>query len=345
MKHWCCMLMACMATCGTAEVALAAGNLEPGPSPQQVVPGVWMIPGGMRADRQPDGNSVVFDAPAGLVVVDTGRHAWHRRAIEDLARARKQPIVVIVNTHWHLDHVSGNQLLRAAYPGSRVYASNAIEEALQGFLAKSAADAAGYLADTTIPATMREDIRGDLSTVQAGDALKPDIVIKASGVMTLAGRKLTINLARDAVTAGDVWLFDPENRLVVLGDLVTLPAPFLDTACPDAWSAALREVAKTDFTTAIPGHGPVLNRAQFALYERTFASFIGCANSTRSQSDCATEWADAVQPLMNGGDDRAQALGLAAYYVEMLRAHDGRSEYCNAQRASTYSPGASHRGL
>ena len=45
------------------------------------------------------------------------------------------PIVAIVNSHWHLDHVSGNAALRAAYPRAQVYASDAIRDAMHGFLA------------------------------------------------------------------------------------------------------------------------------------------------------------------------------------------------------------------
>lgn len=75
-----------------------------------------------------------------------------------------------------------------------------------------------------------------------------------SGTMTLGGRPLRINLARDAATAGDVWLYDEKTRVAVLGDLVTLPAPFLDTACPEGWKVALRQVADTPFEMAIPGH-------------------------------------------------------------------------------------------
>ena len=204
--HWLWMAPASMAT---AASAWAADTLpSPAPTPRAVAPDAWMIPGGMRRDRQPDGNSVVFDAPAGLIVVDSGRHAWHRDAILDLARAQKKKVIAIVNTHWHLDHVSGNPALRAAYPDLRVYASDAIDGALTGFLAKSASDSTAYLEDSTIAADMRDDIRGDVSTIQAGQALKPDTVIAASGPVMLGGRELTMNLARDAVTAGDVWVYD-----------------------------------------------------------------------------------------------------------------------------------------
>jgi glyoxylase-like metal-dependent hydrolase (beta-lactamase superfamily II) len=294
-----------------------------------VVPGVWLIPGGVRPDRQPDGNSVVFDAPDGLVVVDTGRHAWHRAAIVALAGTRQKNIAAIVNTHWHLDHVSGNPALRAAYPDLRVYASSAIDGALTGFLAASARDSAGYLDDPQLPATIREDIRADVATIRNGAALKPDVVISASAAMVIGGRELGVRLATDAVTAGDVWLYDERNRLAVLGDLVTLPAPFLDTACPEGWKVALERVEAAPFEVAIPGHGSPMTRAQFRLYRRAFEAFVDCSNSSRPASECASGWADSVEPLLaDGPGEKQRARDMTEYYVGMLRANGGRSKYC-----------------
>jgi glyoxylase-like metal-dependent hydrolase (beta-lactamase superfamily II) len=286
----------------------------------------------MRPGRQPDGNSVIFETPAGLVVVDTGRHAWHREAILDLASTRHDDIVAVVNTHWHLDHVSGNPSLRAAFPELLVYASDAIDGALSGFLAKSAESAAAYLDDPQVAEEMREDIRGDLATIGSGAALRPDVVITASGTMSLGGRALSVHLAPDAATGGDIWLYDEKTRVAVLGDLVTLPAPFLDTACPDGWRRALGQVAATDFELAIPGHGAVMSRAQFVTYRGAFDAFIACSDSYRPQDECAGTWAESVQSLL--GDDpleRQRARGFAAYYVDMLRAHGGRSEHCESR--------------
>jgi glyoxylase-like metal-dependent hydrolase (beta-lactamase superfamily II) len=294
---------------------------------------VWLIPGGIPPNRQPDGNSVIFAAPAGLIVVDTGRHSWQREAILALARAQQKKIVAIVNTHWHLDHVSGNPDLRAAYPSLRVYASDAIDAALTGFFPSSVKDSTAYLDDPQIPQETRDDIRGDLLTIQNGAALRPDEVISVSGTMTLGGRPLRINLARDAATAGDVWLYDEKSRVAVLGDLVTLPAPFLDTACPDGWKVALQQVAATPFKVAIPGHGGPMTRAQFLLYQAAFEAFIVCSNSGRPQDECATGWADSIRTLL--ADDSLEwqrAREMAAYYVGMLRANGGRSKFCESTR-------------
>ena len=69
-------------------------------------------------------------------MVDTGRHPWHSDGILAFARDRKQPIAAIVNTHWHLDHSSGNRRLKAAHPAAKVYTTRAVDRALApgGFL-------------------------------------------------------------------------------------------------------------------------------------------------------------------------------------------------------------------
>jgi glyoxylase-like metal-dependent hydrolase (beta-lactamase superfamily II) len=332
MNHWT-RIGITLAALGVFTPGWPDTNPAPAPVPQDVAPGVWLVPGGFPANRQPDGNSVIFAAPAGLVVVDTGRHAWQREAILALAHAQKKEIVAIVNTHWHLDHVSGNPDLRAAYPGLRVYASDAIDGALENFFPSSVKESAGYLDDPQIPQETRDDIRGDLLTIQNGVALRPDEVVAASGPMTLGGYPLRVNLARDAATSGDVWLYDEKSRVAVLGDLVTLPAPFLDTACPAGWKAALREVAAIPFEVAIPGHGGPLTHAQFQLYQAAFDAFIVCASSARPQGECASGWADSIRALLT--DDPAEqqrARGMAAYYVDMLRANGGRSKFCASTR-------------
>ena len=323
-----CLLAAVPGIAAAEPVADAAA------APIEVASDVWLVPGSMTSDREPDGNTVVIDAPQGLVVVDTGRHAWHRDAIVSLARERRQDIVAIVNTHWHLDHVSGNPALRETYPKLRVYASNAIDDALAGFLARSVRESAEYLQDESIPAPMREDIAADAATVADGQALRPDIVIEQTGPQDVGGRTIDFHLASDAVTAGDVWLYDPRSKVAVLGDLVTLPAPLLDTACPQGWLAALEEVERTEFQVAIPGHGGPMGRAQVALYRNALSAFVACAASNEAKAECSARWLEEVDPLLSGAaDEAARAQTLTNYYVDMLRANGGRSEYCRARAA------------
>jgi len=317
---------------GAVAVARAETDVVSVPVAQNVARGVWVIPGGIRPDRQPDGNSVVFETPEGLVAIDTGRHRWQREAILALATTQRKPIVAIINTHWHLDHVSGNPDLRAAYAGLQVYASDAIDGALEGFLAQSAKDSASYLEDPRIPEATREDIRGDLLTIRNGTALRPDTVIEESGALTIGGREFDLRLARAAVTAGDVWLYDQASRVAVLGDLVTLPVPFLDTACPAGWQAARREVSVTPFEVAIPGHGAPMTRARFELYRNSFGAFLDCAKSDSAAEVCVAQWTESVGPLLEGGEgDRQRAERMTGYYAGLLREYGDRSPHCAAE--------------
>lgn len=320
-----------IASCVLSGIAHA----EPGPSapvPQTLAKDAWLIPGGFLRNRQPDGNSVIFKAKTGLVVFDTGRHAWHRQAILDFAKAQGAPIVAIVNSHWHLDHVSGNPALKSAYPEARVYASNAIHGALSGFLKESAAAARTYLDTPDIPGETAEDIRNDLATTEHGQELAPDSVVTVSARLALGGRDVEVYLAPHAATAGDVWIFDPESRLALAGDLVTLPVPFLDTACVAGWKAAFAQIWSTPFELLVPGHGKPMSRAEFSMYRGAFDGYIDCANSSRDASECSAAWLRDVGPLLkSNGMEPKQAAGMAGYYAsEVLRANRGNSKFCQA---------------
>ncbi len=184
------------------------------PAAQTVAAGVWLIPGGFPPKREPDGNTVVFAAPRGLVVLDTGRHAWHRQAILDLARDRRAPIVAIVNSHWHLDHTSGNAALKRAFPGARVFASRAALGALKDFLPKSAQDTRDYLAsEKNVDPATAEDLRGDLDAIADPAALIPDVPIDRTRTLSIGGRRLEVHLART------------RRRPATSGSTIRRPAP------------------------------------------------------------------------------------------------------------------------
>ena len=316
---------------GLPPWVFAADAPNPEPIASQVAAGVWLIPEVPVADREPDGNSVIYAVPDGLVVIDTGRHAWHLEAILSTARRLHRPVAAVINTHWHLDHVSGNPALRKRFPNMHVYASAAIDKALAGFLASSARETAGYVDDPTIPAATREDLRADLHTIQLGAELKPDIAIGASRSLTIGGHRFDVRLAPYAATSGDVWVIDETSGVAALGDLVTLPVPYLDTACPDGWRTALAAVAATPFRVAIPGHGPPLTHSEFAIYQRSFEKFLECAASPRDKDECGSQWADDVSSLIGHESGvRRRAERGAAYYIELLRKDGGRSRYCEA---------------
>lgn len=277
--------------------------------------GVEWLPGRFVPGRQPDGNTLVFDGAGGLIVFDTGRHAAHTQAIVDYAHARDLPVVAIFNSHWHLDHVGGNAMLRKAFPAVRIHASDAIEDAMRGFLAKYRAQIVETLAGADGDAEQKSALRDELALIDAGPALYPDEHVVKGATQSVAGRRVQVGLEARAVTAGDVWLFDPATRVLAAGDLVTLPAPFFDTACPVRWKAALARLDKADFATLVPGHGAPMTRAQFATYRTAFDRLFACAGGKASKDACIDGWLRDAKSLVPESDAKL-ARGLLGYYLE-----------------------------
>jgi len=300
--------------------------------PREIAPGVALIPGAFPNDRGPDGNTIVFDAPQGLVVVDTGRHAWHSDAILAYARQRGRPIAAIVNTHWHLDHSSGNRRLKEHFPSARLYTTSAIDRALApgGFLVRNMEGARAMLAAGELSPVQREEVEIFLATMETSDILRPDVVLDRSARMRIAGRRFDVHVTDGAVTDADVWLYDRPSRVAVIGDLVTFPAPFFETACPERWRAALDQVWATPFRVAIAGHGEPMTRDQFSVWRAAYGAFIDCVNSTTEAAQCASDWTESIAQLLTDDRARRAATQMAQYYVGFLRENGGRSPDCLA---------------
>lgn len=287
-----------------------------------------IIPGFFAPGRQPDGNTVILASSDGLIVFDTGRHAAHTDRIIAAAQARGEPVAAIINSHWHLDHVSGNIPLRAAYPAAVVYANGAaMEGALGGFLARGRESNLKLVADPATPPALVDDLRGDIATVEQGALLRPDVSVTRSQPLTLGDRQLQLHTAR-AASEGDIWLYDAREKLIAAGDLVTLPAPFLDTACPELWREALDDMLHARFERLVPGHGREMTRADVVLYRDAFNAFLDCAAGDATAAACADAWAASAAPLLDGASGaKADASAYATYYVEaVLRAGKTRAD-------------------
>ena len=283
----------------------------------EVAPGIRWIAGAVVPGTQPDGNSVVFTTKDGLVVMDTGRHVQHTNKILDLAAADKLPIVAIVNSHWHLDHIGGNGVIRHQFPNVKVYASGALAEARTGFLANYHRQLEEVISKST-DTKEQNSYRTEMQLIDSADQLAPDVVIDKAGPRNIGGRDFMVGLETYTVTAGDVWLYDKKSGALAAGDLVTLPAPFLDTACPARWDAALGRLSKIQFKTLIPGHGAPMTHQQFDTYRSAFGQLLQCSASKTEKSACIDGWMNGVSAFL----DPAQhdfAKGMMGYYVDVLR--------------------------
>jgi glyoxylase-like metal-dependent hydrolase (beta-lactamase superfamily II) len=277
-------------------------------------PDTYLIEGKATPNGQPDGNSIAIVAPKGLIVFDTGRHEEHTQQILDFARTHDRPIAAIINSHWHLDHVGGNPQLRAAYPDIPVYASSAIDDARKGFLADYRAHLVSEIAQSSKEPQAQKSMRAEIALIDQGAELDPTIVITKSTALNIAGRHLEFHLETHAVTAGDVWVLDPETHVLLAGDLVTLPAPFFESACPSGWRSALAHLASVRFEWLVPGHGTPMRRRAFDTYRKAFSNLLACAAGDATKNTCIDGWITDATELI-GSDDVSYARTLIGYYV------------------------------
>ena len=312
-----------------AHVAVSAAEPTTTRLAAAKTPPYTFIEGKVPEDVQPDGNSIVFEGPNEILVIDTGRHPEHTDKIIAVARARNKPINAIINTHWHLDHATGNARIRAAYPGAKLYTSTAVEGALKGFLIRNVEKAKARLEDPSVPDPRKADTRLYLNAINDPANLIPDQPVKGTMSVKLGERELQLHLAKYAATEGDVWVHDPASKTVFVGDLVVVPLPFFDTGCAEGWRQALAEIDKLDFQTLVPGHGLPMDHATFSSYRSAFDAFTACAESSQPTASCVAIWMQKGASFVAMHPDPKYSEPALAYYVEqVLRAPAKRAEYC-----------------
>jgi glyoxylase-like metal-dependent hydrolase (beta-lactamase superfamily II) len=98
-------------------VLLATGGLSLTVAAMQQPPAGQQAPRIVEIDKLKDnlfvmkgggGNSSVFITGTGVVVVDTKNPGWGQPLLDAIKKVTNRPVTMIINTHTHGDHVSGN---------------------------------------------------------------------------------------------------------------------------------------------------------------------------------------------------------------------------------------------
>ena len=210
---------------------------------------VDLLPAWVTWQRRPfpDANLLLLPGrqPA---LVDSG-FVGHAQETADWVRARTGRLALVVNTHWHSDHVGGNALLQAA--GAGVAAS--IPDAHAVARRDPGCCQAEYLDQPVAPYTVDEPLH-DGQVLRLGDA---DWQVVAS----------------PGHTPGHLSLWQPDERLLVVGDAlsdydvgwVNLALDGLDAATTAL--ASLHRLVDLDPRVLLPAHGSMPNDpgAAFAM--------------------------------------------------------------------------------
>ncbi|MCB9898244.1 MAG: MBL fold metallo-hydrolase [Planctomycetes bacterium] len=217
-----------------------------------------------------------------VVVVDTQFTLERTRAVLAAIRdVTSKPVGVVVTTHWHDDHVFGNQVYAEAFPGvefvmqeqtrddlATLGADNRAQQVAGGEAALSGfrdALASGRALDGS---PLADDERAAYASTLAvaGEyladmpAFAPPAATRSFDdelVLTRGARTIRLLHLGPGVTRGDTVVWLPDDGVLVAGDLVDDPIPFAYRCDVAGWIAALETIDALHPKLIVPGHGSV----------------------------------------------------------------------------------------
>jgi glyoxylase-like metal-dependent hydrolase (beta-lactamase superfamily II) len=99
------IVLAALLVSGAASITLGALQ-QPAAGPNVVE--IDKLKDNLYVMKGGGGNSSVFITANGVVVVDTKNPGWGQPLLEAIRKVTNRPVTMIINTHTHGDHVSGN---------------------------------------------------------------------------------------------------------------------------------------------------------------------------------------------------------------------------------------------
>lgn len=164
----------------------------------------------------------------------------------------------LVLTHYHSDHVFGNQIFKdCQIISSRTMATEMRKVAAAHWTREK-------LEDT---AKTRPDIYRELD-INNLEITFPNRVFDDSVTLEDEGLKILVKKV-GGHTAGSAYVYFPAERVLFAGDLIfahTFPWGGDPTVDPDKWIDALREFSRLDIQKIVPGHGPVCDLSEVQVY-------------------------------------------------------------------------------
>jgi cyclase len=250
---------------------------------EKVKDGLYIVTGGRGAGAQAGGiagNTTVFVADSGVVLIDT-KYAGFGKAILDRVRSvTSKPITTIINTHTHGDHTGGN----SEFPRTIEFVAHENTKANMARMDEFKGEKAAFLPARTF--------RDKLSLL--GGRNRIDLYYFGAGH-----------------TNGDTVIVFPALRTAVMGDLFARKwAPLVDagnggraTAFPQTLANAVSGIRDVD--TVITGHStttmgsgsgvtfvrsnPVMTWADLQEYAGFMREFVGAAEAARKAGKSVDE--------------------------------------------------------
>jgi cyclase len=260
------------------------GCLSAGPATSDFVlqksgDGVWAAI--VNDEGKAGGNAGVVIGGDGVVVIDTFQDPEPAAAL--LAAIRKitnLPIRFVVNTHYHLDHVNGNDVFAAA--GAVIVAHK---------------NARGWIRTENIK--MIDPPVTPEKTARVQSIALPNVVYDSSVDLYLGSRRVNVRYY-PGHTGGDSVVWVPDAHVVFCGDLLWKDhIPNLIDASTPAWIKTL-DAMQADFgeSTWVPGHGGVAKAQDIATFQKYLVDLRAAVRDEQAKGKSGDALVQAILPSL-----------------------------------------------
>ena len=260
-------LLLVLATCSIS----VAGQERPAPSRTEISPGIYVFSSPRYGDVGLDGNAVAVTSRDGVLVFDSnGTPAAAAAVLAQIRRLTDRPVRYVVNSHWHWDHWYGTETYLQAFPDLRIVAHEKTRELMVGPALEFnrpglERDLPGYVASLE----KRAETSPDLKALAAEDRffLEQKRAVHHAFPNTTFTDRMTIQLGERhvevlnygrGVTPGDALVYLPNEKVLLLGDLIVNPVTFALACYPSEWVQVLEKIDRLDANVIVTGHGPPL---------------------------------------------------------------------------------------
>ena len=274
-------------------------------------------------------NAAVILTNDGVVVVDSHSKPSAARALyQEIQGLTKHPVHTLINTHFHWDHWQGNEVYAAASRNLEIIVSERtwqnltdaeagvggiphIERQLAA-LPQEIEQLKEHIVQATNPeqkANFEINLQQTEAFLEELTSLQPALPTRSvSGPRTILnehGREIQLLLLGRAHTDGDVFIYVPEEKVIVTGDAVVDWMPFLGDGYPEEWIQTLHALEQVDFTHIIPGHGDVVTRERVSFLRTYFTDLIAAVQQAAAAGASLEEMtpvvADQLAPAYEQG--------------------------------------------
>jgi glyoxylase-like metal-dependent hydrolase (beta-lactamase superfamily II) len=181
-----------------------------------------------------------------VLVVDTrSTPAQAREILADLRELTRDPVTLVVDTHWHFDHAFGNSVFRPASIWGHARTVDRLLTRGRATIEEVAAE---------IPA-----IASDIREVVIDP---PDQTFKDRATAEVGDRSLELTYLGRGHTDTDIVITVPDAAVLFAGDLLEAEAPpSFGDSYPLEWPDAVERMLPLVEGSVVPGHGKIGDRS------------------------------------------------------------------------------------